>query len=284
MRTVELNQWLKVGEGGNGTVYESPSYPGIVLKVNKPRINTLSFVQHEFDVCKAVENVGINMPKTLEIVQVGDMYGTFQEKIVNKKSLSRICSDNPARTEEMARVLCEEGKKIFGTPCPTDQFPSRKEQLLNAIGKVKFLTRKEKEAVLDFAYSIPECDGCVHGDFQMGNLVSSEDRYYWIDLDRFAHGDPMFDVGHLYLICHIYSPMGKVQEIFHINEDQFHQFWDAFAKAYTGTEEHGKLDALAGKFALLDLVNRYNFQRPTLLENLFYRSYARKLIKKFYNA
>ena len=284
MRKIDLTKWEKVGEGGNGIVYESPEMPGVILKVNKERINTLPNAVHEYNVCKAVEEIGLATPRMLEIVEVGDLYGTLQERIPNKKSLSRICHDDPSRIGEMARVLCEEGRKLFSTPCPTDRFPSRKEQLLNILKEAKFLSRKEKERVRAFAYTIPESDYCVHGDFQTGNLVSSDDKYYWIDLDRFAHGDPMFDIGHLFAVCHVYSPMKTAQEIFHMTEEQFHRLWHAFAKAYTGKDDHRELDALAGKFALLDIVNRLNYQRPRFVENLYYRSLSRKLFKKYFAA
>ena len=92
----------------------------------------------------------------------------------------------------------------------------------------------------------------------------------------------MFDIGHLYMICYIYAPIKMVQDIFHLTEDQFHRVWDAFATAYSGKEDHRALDAKAGKFALLDLVVRINFQRPNFLENIFFRLHARKLIKRFF--
>lgn len=282
MRDIDLAAWTKVGEGGNGSTYENPSFPDVILKVNKPRMNTLPVVEHEYSVSRAVEGVGLVTPKMLEIVRIGNLYGTVSERIRNKKSLSRLCHDAPSRIEEMARVLCSEGRKLFATPCPRDHFPSRREQLLAVIDKASFLNRKNKELVRDFALAIKESDGCVHGDFQMGNLVASEGRYYWIDLDRFAHGDPMFDIGHLFQICHIYASMKRVQEIFHMTEDQLHRFWDAFATEYTGKEDHGEFDILAGKFALLDLVVRINFSRPTLAENIFFGIIARRAINQYF--
>ncbi|MBR3990442.1 MAG: TIGR02172 family protein [Bacteroidales bacterium] len=282
MKQIDLSQWQKVGEGGNGSVYINPEMPDLILKIDKERINNLPNAAHEYNVSKNVESLGLTTPRMQEIVEIGNLYGTLQERIHGKKSLSRICSEDPSSTEKMARVLCEEGRKLFSTPCPTDRFHSRKEQLLGVVDKARFLTRKEREMVRGFAYSIPESDTCIHGDFQMGNLVQAGDKYYWIDLDRFAHGDPMFDIGHLYMICYIYAPIKMVQDIFHLTEDQFHRFWDAFATAYSGKEDHRALDAKAGKFALLDLVVRINFQRPNFLENIFFRLNARKLIKRFF--
>lgn len=56
-----------------------------------------------------------------------------------------------------------------------------------------------------FLDSVPENTNCVHGDFQPGNVILAGGKPYWIDLGRFAWGDPMFDIGHLYLSCGVYS-------------------------------------------------------------------------------
>ncbi len=279
---IDLSQWQQVGEGGNGKTYGNPSSPDVILKVNNSRLSTLEAVQHEFDVSKAVEALGLSVPKMHQIVRVGDAYATISQRIKDKKSLSRICHDEPERTEEMARLLCREGKAMFATPCNTDFFPSRKEQVLWAIDHAGFVSRRNKEIIRAFAQDIPDKTTCVHGDFQPGNIIKTGDAYYWIDLDRFAYGDPMFDIGHLFQICQIYAPMKRVQDIFHMTQDQFHRYWDAFAKEYTGKEDHAEIDRLAGKFACLDVIVRSYFVKPTFLENLFFGMHVRKLVKAYY--
>lgn len=281
-RNIDISAWTKVGEGGNGTVYENPSEPDVILKVNKAGINTLAFVSNEYKVSRAVEGLGIQVPKMYEIVKVGDAYATLSQRIRNKKSFSRTCQENPDRTEEMARVLCEKGKELFRTPCNTDIFPSRKEQLLRAIGKARFIGKKNREIIAQFARTIPEEKTCVHGDFSMANIIVSEGNYYWIDLDRFGYGDPMFDIGHLFQICNVYSSMKLVQDIFHMSEEQLKRFWTAFAKAYTGEETPEAFNRLAGKFACLDLVVRNEFQKPSLVESLFFASYIRNHVKNYF--
>lgn len=73
-RVIDISAWTQVGQGGNGTTYENPSQPDLILKVDKKQINTLEFVKHEFDVSKAVENLGLPTPKMHEMVRVGDLY------------------------------------------------------------------------------------------------------------------------------------------------------------------------------------------------------------------
>lgn len=281
-RQIELSAWTKFGEGGNGVTYVSLDEPDVILKINKPGLSTLEFVKHEFDVSKAVEALGIPIPKVYEIVRVGDAYATISERVKSKKSLSRICCDEPALTETMAGVLCEHGKKLFSAQCDTQIFPSRKAQLTRALEKVRFIGKKKRRILKEFAQTIEDKTTCVHGDFQTGNIIRSGESYFWIDLDRFGYGNPMFDIGHLFLICNVYAPMKQVQDIFHMGEAQLRSFWVAFARAYTGEEDCSAFDHLAGKFACLDIVLRYEFQKPSLAEKLFFAFHIRRLIKQYY--
>ena len=281
-RVIDLSDWIQVGQGGNGTTYENPSQPDLILKVDKKQINTLEFVRHEFEVSKAVEALGLPTPKMREMVRVGDLYATISDRIKDKKSLSRICHDEPQRIEEMAQLMCRMGKDLFSTQCNTDFFPSRKEQLMKALDKVQFISRKNRQILKDFAQTIQDIKTCSHGDFNMGNLVLSGDKPVWIDLDRFGYGDPMFDIGHLYQICNVYAPMKQVQDIFHMTEQQLGLFWVAFAKAYTGQEDHSEFDCQAGRFACFDMILRYEFQKCSLLEKMFFGVYIKRLIKAFY--
>ena len=246
-RTIDINAWTKVGEGGNGSVYVDSSEPDAILKVNRPGLNTEAFVRHEFEVSKAVEGLGLPIPRMLEMVRVGDGFGTLSERIRKKKSLSRLCADAPERTEEMAQVLCEQFKTLSTTPCNTDFFPNRKEQLLRAVDKVRFIGKKNRGILRAFALTVPEVTTCSHGDLNMGNLVSSEGHYLWIDLDP-----------------------GLGFQLFHHGD-----------RAGSGTAE----DALQRgdvRFACLDLVLRCEFVPPRLAEELFFCVMIRRSIKNYY--
>ena len=92
----------------------------------------------------------------------------------------------------------------------------------------------------------------------------------------------MLDIGHLFQICNTYASMRQVQGIFHMDKEQLNRFWDAFAKAYTGQEDHSEFDRLAGKFAAMDMVLCYEFHKDNLAEQIFFGVIIRKLIKKYY--
>ena len=291
IQTINLSDYTQIGEGGNGKTYVSPAAPGEILKVNHARLSTWEAVKREYDVSRAVAELGIEVPAMYRIVRVDDpanaspkqtTYATVSQRIEGKRSLSRICHDEPQRTEEMARLLCRKGKELFATECNTAFFPSRREQALLAVERATFVSRRSRERLRAFVRGIADDSHCLHGDFQTGNLIQAGEKYYWIDLDRFGHGDPMFDIGHLFLICHVYAPMRRVQDLFHLTLEQFHRLWDAFAKEYTGQDDHAAFDAQAGRFAALDVVLRTVFQQSTLLEKLFFGMHVRRLMKQYF--
>ena len=282
-REIDLSQWIKTGEGGNGSTYENPSKPDVILKLNKPRLSTLDNVRHEFEVSDAVYKLGVQTPRMYELVRVGNAYATISERIRQKKSLSRICSDDPSQIEDMARLMCRQGKALFSTPCDIHFFPSRREQLFMALKLVRFVNKKTLRKISEFAQTIQEVHTCIHGDFNTGNLIMAEGRPYWIDLDRFGYGDPMFDIGHLYLICNVYSSMKQVQDIFHMNEEQLLRFWSAFAESYCPVAEREQFERQSGKFACLDIILRYAFQKSSLPEQIFFSINIHKLAARFFS-
>ena len=147
--TIDLNDYTQIGEGGNGKTYVTSDDSDEILKVNNGRLSTWEAVKHEYDVSKAVASLGIPVPAMYRIVQVGDAYGTISQRIKGKKSLSRICHDEPERTEEMARLLCRKGKELFATPCNTEFFPNRKEQYTGQDDHAAFDAQAGRFAALD---------------------------------------------------------------------------------------------------------------------------------------
>lgn len=281
-KEVDLSQWVQTGEGGNGKTYTNAQEPDRLLKLNNPPLCSIDFVQHEYETSKAVESLGIPVPQTFGIVRIGDAYATISQRIANKRSLSRICGDEPARTAEMAELFCSLAKEMFATECNTSIFPGRKERTLASIDKVRFVRSKDLDIIRRFAESIDDDTHCVHGDFHPGNVIQADSKNYWIDLDRFGYGNPMYDISHLYQICNLYSSTRQLQNLFHMSEELLRRFWDAFATAYTGSSNHSDFDAEAGRFTVLDIIYRLGLYPSKTVVKLYYAYWIRRMMKLYF--
>lgn len=97
----------------------------------------------------------------------------------------------------------------------------------------------------------------------------------------------MFDLGHLYLFCNIFSRQKRVQQIAHMTQQQLLDFWSAFAKAYIGNgitlaADNNQLSAFTAeckRFASLDVILLGHIQTLNWHERLFLGLLAKSLFQ-----
>lgn len=281
-KTIDISTWTQVGEGGIGKTYVHPDNPDVLLKVNMPSLSDEANVKREVETAQHVFATGLSTPRMYEIVRVGDAYGYTFERIHHKKSLARICADEPERIPEMGALLANEAKQLHATPCDPAFFPSHKAMVLKAIEAAVFVNEADKQKLTAFVEGLDDVATCNHGDLQMGNMiVSGQGKSYWIDLGWFSHGTPFFDLGHLYLITQVYSQFERLCEITHMNREQLLAFWDAFATAYSGSADHAAFDAEVARFSPLD-VCFLSYQNPRPQANQMFGHVVHSFVEKYY--
>lgn len=294
-KEIDRKAWTQVGVGGNGTTYICSQEPGVILKVSHREDGTLEAVSKEFYASKAVFDLGIPTPKLYEIVRVGDEYGVISQLIGKKQSVGKICGEHPELIEQVATRMAELGKQMHRTKVLSDQvpstkewIPSMKELMLEALSTTKMMSGKKLKEVTAFVESLEDAPTLLHGDFSLGNLIfeikdnASLSTPYWIDLGRAAHGIPMFDLGHLYLFCNIFSKQKRVQQIAHMTQEQLIDFWNAFVKAYLNDQKANDLGAFTAeckRFAALDVILLGHIQTLNWHERLFLGLLAKSLFK-----
>lgn len=234
---VSLDEWTPVGEGYNGTAYASELHPGILLKMVRGDLGSAEKVAAEFRASKLAGDMGLPTPKMYEIVRAGNDYGYTSEIIVGKKSLARLCADDPAQIPAYAALMVKHGKAFHETPVPAGvSLRSIKSLLSAALPTSKVVPDEWLAFLLDFVERMPEPGTCLHGDFQLGNLIIAEGKPYWIDLGWFSQGDPLMDIGHLYMMLVENSFIPTVQELTHMSREQMLSFWDCFAREYSSAQ------------------------------------------------
>ena len=257
-RQIELSEWTLSGEGYNGQAYLSEAHPGVMLKLVRSELGAAQNVEKEFNAAKTAAAIGLPTPEVYEIVRDGEDHGYLCQAIEGKKSLARICADEPSRIPEIAALMADYGRALHNTPIPEGvEVPDMKALLLKALETSPFFTEVQRDRLKALVLAMPDARMCLHGDFQPGNLIMAKGKAYWIDLGWLAQGCNKMDLAHLYKMMMVDSKIPQVQALTHMTEEQMVAFWNAFAKAYTGSDDVESLNRELRPYAALDIVRTF---------------------------
>lgn len=145
-----------------------------------------------------VENIGINVPKVIEVKTVEDGKWAIVSEYIPGKTLSQLMKENPDKMDEYLEMLVDLQIKVLGLTCP----------LLNKL-KDK-MNRKINEADLDATVryelhtrleSTPKHNKVCHGDFVPSNIIVKDDGTpYIIDWSHVTQGNAAADAARTYLV------------------------------------------------------------------------------------
>ena len=229
---IDLNDYVRTGEGANGASYNHKTDPNIMMKMYFRNFEAAAL---ELELAKKVYALGIPTPEPGDLVTDGERMGIRFRRVEGKKSYSRACGDNPEKAPEYGREFAQLCKKLHATHVDTTVFESVKARYLRQLGNNPFFSSVEKDLLARFISDAPDTDTAIHGDLQFGNVIFSGDRRYFIDLGDFCYGYPLFDVGMVYSTAYLSDP-AFVREAFHMEPETAVRFWQAFAPVYFGTD------------------------------------------------
>jgi len=221
------------GGGEYDRIYTNRQLPDRFVKVNADPDNNLEAISAEFEVVRSIMNAGIPVLAAYEIVKFGNEYGILYQRVLSKKSIGRICIDHPERIPQMADMVAGMFHDMTSKPCDQGLFPSRKQQVRDALEKYSRLSDADRQKLSDFIDSIPDSTTCLHGEFHAGNVIVSSSQAYWVDLRSFCYGDPGFDIGHL-LFAATFCNSSLFGNRAHMSKSQYKYFWDCFVYYYLG--------------------------------------------------
>ena len=280
MKELDITQWTKVGEGGNGATYINPAEPGVLLKESYLELAKADDLVREFNVSKAIYELGVSTPRMIELVSVNGRAAIKCQAIEGKKSFAKLCHDNPEHLDDYALQMATLAKKLHATSTEgAKAIPSMKTLMSEAVAQSAMLSTKAQKRIQDFLDTVEDTPTLLHGDFTFSNIILADDKAYWIDLGRATHGSPYFDLGHFYLFCNIFGRQKRVQDIAHMTDQQMVRFWDTFAKAYAGEENVADFNKTCKRFAALDIVLLGHIQPLSFSERFFLGMLAKKMIK-----
>ena len=235
--TIDLNDYTHSGEGGTAISYKHKTN-NTLAKLYNPGFEADRAVG-EFLTARTVFEMGIPTPEPIRLVTDGERYGAEYAFIPGKRSFTRIISEEPERLEEISLAFARYTRDLHSTKA--DPRLRSYKQVLQEFYKEKDLVPADyKERALRFLEQIPDAPTCLHGDLQIGNIITDSQRTLWIDVGEFSHGLPEWDNSVLWTICHNMDK-NRANFLFHLEPETLTKHWDIFLPAYLGTTDQQTL-------------------------------------------
>ena len=229
---INLDDYIQTGEGGTAFTYTSKDGKTLTKLYN------LGFeadrARNEFLTARTAFEMGIPTPEPYRLVTDGARLGGEYELIKNKRSFARIISQEPERLEEISLEFARMTKELHGVKADMTRMHSFKQVMVRFYQETDIIPKDYSRRVLDFLEKVPESEYCIHGDLQIGNIISDGKRKLWIDVGEFAYGVPEWDLGTVYEFSHLTN--AKITDyLFHLQPETLAAHWDIFLPAYIGT-------------------------------------------------
>lgn len=237
---INLNDYFQTGEGGTALTYNNKN-GRTLAKLFTPGYGAES-AEREFRVNQVVYAMGIPTPEPVRLVTDGTRYGAEYELIPNKRSFTRIISQEPEQLEPLSIRFARLARELHQKPADTGRLPDIRELVRYHISRFEGLPQDLKDRLLARLDSIPASAVCLHGDLHIGNIITDGTRDLWIDVGDFAYGCPEWDLGMMYYADHFMSEE-RAQSIFHVGMDTLKKHWALFAREYWSGEPAAEIAA-----------------------------------------
>ena len=234
VQRIDLNDYIQTGEGGTSLTYTHKDGHSLA-KLYKPGFEADRALA-EFQTARIVYELGIPSPEPYRMVTDGERVGGEYELIKNKRSYTRIISQEPERLEELSVKFARLARDIHNKPADTTRLRSFKQSLERFYREKNMVPEDYKQRALAFLETVPDTLRCLHGDLHIGNIITDGERDLWIDVGEFAYGEPEWDLSLLWTICHNMKTE-RTEFVFHVNHETLAAHWDIFFPAYLGTTD-----------------------------------------------
>ena len=144
-----------------------------------------------------VEDIGINVPKVIEVKTIDGKWAIVSEYIEGK-TLAQLMQENPSRFDYYLDMFVDLQMQVHAAKCP--MLNKLKDKMNRKISATDFdaTTRYELHTRLE---SMPKHTKVCHGDFNPSNIIVTADGTpYILDWSHVTQGNASADVARTYLL------------------------------------------------------------------------------------
>ncbi len=148
-----------------------------------------------------VENIGINVPKIIEVKTVDDGKWAIVSEYIPGKTLSQLMKENPDKKDEYIEMLVDLQIKVLSLSCPMLNKLKDKMNAKITAANLDATVRYELHTRLE---SMPKHSKVCHGDFCPANIIVKDDGTpYIIDWAHATQGNAAADAARTYLVFYL---------------------------------------------------------------------------------
>ena len=211
---IDLDDYIQTGEGGTAITYSHKD--GMTLA--KLFMSTIAAdnAAREFRINQVVYESGLPTPKPIRLITDGTRFGTEYELVNNKRSFTRIISQEPDQLVPLSVRFAMLAKQIHQTPADTTRLPDMRDLVATWIDRLVNFPDGLKARFHRFLDGVPSTPTCLHGDLHICNIITDGQRDLWIDVGDFAYGTPEWDLGLMYYTSNFLSA-ARADNLFHLD-------------------------------------------------------------------
>lgn len=240
VQSINLADYIQSGEGGTAIAYTHKDGKSLA-KLYNPGFEADTAREEFFTACNVFE-MGIPTPRPFRLVTDGVRVGAEYELIKDKRSFARIISQEPGRLEELSLELARMARLLHAQKADPKKFHNVKDVLRHFYRDQDFVPDYFKRRALEFIDSTPDSTNCLHGDLQLGNIITDGKRTLWIDVGAFGYGIPEWDLAFTHNLSHALNSQMS-QHLFHVQPEVILAHWNLFFPAYLGTTDPQRIEA-----------------------------------------
>jgi len=160
---------------------------------------SLSAVEWEESVARAVSDAGLPVPAVYGLVEVEGRHGIVYERVDGPSMLKELIS-KPERLEHFANLFARLHTQVHALHIRG--LPSQRQQLEKKIHNAKPLSENRRNAALKALRKLPDDDVLCHGDFHPDNILMSTEGPVVIDWNDATRGSSYADIARTLLLLH----------------------------------------------------------------------------------
>jgi len=250
-----------IGKGAHGTVYRLA--PDTIVKVYHDTSVSLDDIKKERELSKKAFVLGLPTAIALQIVKVGDKYGTIFE-LLNATSCSKYVNESMEKTDDFIDKAVKVLKYMHTREVTDGSLPDIKQKTFGYLEKVKdFLDDKTYQDMYHLINDIPDRKTLVHGDFHLKNQLMVGNDLMIIDMDTLCVGHPLFELA---TVCNSYFEFSfldtkSVEDFLNISVEKARYIWKQASRKYfsdLNDEEYERECAKARAIGCMRALHFYN--------------------------